>query len=248
MGDGGGLPWKIGPIAHRGLHDAARGVIENTASAFTAAIEAGYAIETDVQAAAGYEPVIFHDETLDRLTQATGEVVALGPKALQRIALHGTGDRILTLAAFLELVAGRVPVFLEIKTAWDGRQALERNIAARLAQYQGPLAVMSFDPQSMRAMRALAPAIPRGLVSMRFTKADWPELSAWQRFRLTHLLDFLSVKPDFLACHVADLPRLAVTALRWRGVPALAWTVRDEEQRRKAMAYADAIIFETLRP
>jgi glycerophosphoryl diester phosphodiesterase len=190
MAGGGGLPWTIGPVAHRGLHDAPRGIIENTASAFTAAIEAGYAIETDVQAAADHEPVIFHDDTLDRLTQATGEVVALGPKALQRVPLRETSDRILTLAAFLELVAGRVPVFLEIKTAWDGRQALERNIAARLAQYQGPLAVMSFDPQSMRAMRALASDIPRGLVAMRFTKADWPKLSAWQRFRLTPCLIF----------------------------------------------------------
>lgn len=248
MADGSGLPWTIGPIAHRGLHDAARGIMENTASAFTAAIEAGYAIETDVQAAAGHEPVIFHDATLDRLTQATGEVIALGPKALKRLPLRGTDDRVLTLGEFLELVGGRVPVYLEIKTAWDGRQALENNIAARIVRYQGPLAVMSFDPASMQAMGELIAGIPRGLVSMRFKKADWPELSAWSRFRLTHLLDFPKLKPDFLAYHVADLPRLGVTALRRRGLPVLAWTVRDEEQRRKATAHADAIIFETLRP
>jgi glycerophosphoryl diester phosphodiesterase len=247
MTDGAGLQWQLGPVAHRGLHDGTS-IIENTASAFTAAIDAGYAIETDVQLAAGNESVIFHDETLDRMTQATGEVIALGPKALKRIPLRGTDDRILTLSEFLELVAGRVPIFLEIKTAWNGRDNLEQAIAAQLARYQGPIAVMSFDPASVKTMGELIPTIPRGLVSMRFTKNDWPKLDAWRRFRLTHLLDFRSAKPDFLAYHIKDLPRLPITILRRRGLPVLTWTVRNEEQRRKASEYADAIIFETLRP
>jgi glycerophosphoryl diester phosphodiesterase len=242
------LPWQLGPIAHRGLHDEARGIVENTASAFEAAIAGGYAIETDVQAAAGNEPVVFHDETLERLTGNSSEVNALGPKALRRVSLRHTSDRILTLDEFLELVAGRVPVYLELKTAWDGRDALEQSIATRLARYKGPLAVMSFDPYSIKVMGELFPATPRGLVSMRFKQADWPRLTAWQRFRLTHLLDFRALKPDFLAYHVGDLPCLAVGILRRRGVPVLAWTVRDDEQRLKATAHADAIIFETLRP
>jgi glycerophosphoryl diester phosphodiesterase len=96
-------------------------------------------------------------------------------------------------------------------------------------------------------MRRFAPSRPRGLVSMRFTREEAPELSALARFSLTHLLDFPATRPDFLAYHVDDLPRLQVTALRRLGMPVLAWTVRTPEQRRRAAIYADAIIFEGLR-
>ncbi len=63
------------PIAHRGLHDAAEGVIENTLAAAEAAIAAGFAIECDVQLSADEEVFVFHDETLDRLTDAEGALI-----------------------------------------------------------------------------------------------------------------------------------------------------------------------------
>ena len=47
------LYWLQRPIAHRGLHDAAKGIVENSASAVSAAMGAGYAIEVDLQCAAG---------------------------------------------------------------------------------------------------------------------------------------------------------------------------------------------------
>jgi glycerophosphoryl diester phosphodiesterase len=243
-----GLPWPLGPVAHRGLHDAGRGVIENTASAFQAAIAAGYAIETDLQAAAGDQPVVFHDETLERLTQGSGPVTALTSDALKAIAFKASQDHVLPLAEFLDLVSGRVPVYLEIKTTGGNADRLAARTAAAVANYSGPVAVMSFDPRAVRAMRALSPRLPRGLVSMRFTRGSAPELSPAARFRLTHMLDFPSARPDFLAYHVEDLPRPSVALLRWLGLPVLAWTVRSDDQRRRAKAYADAIIFEELRP
>ena len=64
-----GLDWLTAqPVAHRGLHDAAAGVIENTASAFRAAIEGGFAIETDLQLSADGEAMVHHDFALGRLT------------------------------------------------------------------------------------------------------------------------------------------------------------------------------------
>ena len=42
----------IRPIAHRGLHSARKGIIENTGPAFEAAIAKGYGIECDVRPAA----------------------------------------------------------------------------------------------------------------------------------------------------------------------------------------------------
>ena len=194
------LPWVLGPIAHRGLHNAQGGIIENTWPAFAAAIAAGYAIETDIQAAAENEPVVFHDGTLERLTRCAGTVAGFSPAALEAIQFKVGDGGILTLRAFLERVGARVPVYLEVKTTGDGAPGLIQKIARDLAQYQGPAALMSFDPAAVRAMRRLAPQLVRGLVSMRFTKAEWPHLAALARFRLTQLLDFPSAGLSRLSC------------------------------------------------
>lgn len=238
----------IRPIAHRGLHDARRGVIENTATAFLAAIRRGYAIETDIQAAAGGEPVVFHDETLERLTEAEGPVSALSPQALGRIRMKGTGDGIMTLAELLALVAGRAALYLEIKSIARRDRTLERNIAAQLAEYDGPACVMSFDPGSMAAMRRYAPQVPRGLSAMRFRRLP-PGLPPFARFRLTHMLDIETAKPDFLTYEVNGLAVMG-GALRRRfpHLPIIAWTVRTAEDRRKAARFADGMIFEGFQP
>jgi glycerophosphoryl diester phosphodiesterase len=239
----------IPPIAHRGLHDERHGIIENTASAFRAAILGGYGIETDIQAAAGGEPVIFHDERLERLTYGAGEVKDFTPAQLAAIPMRGTGDRIMPLAAFLALAGGRVPLFLEIKSLNRTDRTVERRIAEELAAYSGPVTVMSFDPGSLAAMRRHAPHIPRGLASMRFWKRRAAPMSPAARFRLTHMLDFAEAKPDFLTYKISDLPAMA-TALRKRfpDLPVIAWTVRSPEDRRKALAFADGMIFEGFRP
>jgi len=83
------LDWLTArPIAHRGLHDKTKGVIENTGSAATAAIEAGFAIECDVQLTADGEAVVFHDFTLDRLTEARGRLDAMNAASLAKIAMR----------------------------------------------------------------------------------------------------------------------------------------------------------------
>jgi glycerophosphoryl diester phosphodiesterase len=237
------------PIAHRGLHDARHGIIENTAAAFRAAIAGHYGIETDIQAAAGGEPVIFHDETLERLTEAEGAIAGLTPSQLAQIPLRGTRDRIMTLSQFLRLIDGRAPLFLEIKSHGGPDRTLEQRIAQDLAAYRGPVSVMSFDAGSMAAMRRFAPQVPRGLSSLLYMKENRRGLSTRDRFRLTHMLDIEAVKPDFLTYEVNGLAVMA-PALR-RGhpdLPIITWTVRTAEDRRKARIFADAMIFEGFRP
>src|SRR5680860_104487 len=150
------LYWLKRPIAHRGLHDAAKGIIENSASAAKAALGHGYAIEVDLQCAAGDRPVVFHDATLDRLTDETGPVAARDVEALRAITLKGSTDRILSLPDLLALVGGYVPLVLEVKSTWRGDGKFEANIAEELAPYAGPVAVMSFDPHSVAAFRNAA--------------------------------------------------------------------------------------------
>jgi glycerophosphoryl diester phosphodiesterase/enamine deaminase RidA (YjgF/YER057c/UK114 family) len=241
--------WLNRPIAHRGLHDAKRGIIENTATAFAAAVHCGYSIETDIRVAANGEPVIFHDKRLERLTFGTGRVAEKSVAALRAIEFRATADRILGLGEFLDLIGGRVPLFLEIKSEWGRDHTLEERVASVVKGYRGPAAVMSFDPGSMAAMHTFAPGIPRGLSAMRYTGADWPWLTPLLRFRLTHMLAAREARPVFLTNEVKTLPLLAPSIRRrWPHLPLITWTVRTAEDRRKAARYADAMIFEGFRP
>ncbi len=244
------LDWLKRPIAHRGLHDGPHGIIENSASAVKAAIAHGYAIELDLQCTADRLPIVFHDRTLDRLTAATGPVLARDARELSTIPLKGSADRILSLPDLLALVAGRVPLLLEIKSLWGEDRQFEANIAQALAPYRGHVAVMSFDPHSIAAFRALAPALPRGLVGERFEDADhWSQLSPLQRFAMRHLLTAAFARPHFVAYDVKALPALAPALARAMfGLPLLTWTVRNAADRARAMRYADAMIFEGVVP
>src|ERR1700694_1602565 len=100
-----GLAWLIArPVAHRGLHNAATGVIENTSSAVAAAIAAGYAVEVDLQLTAGGEAGVYHDGALGRLTPGTERLVAMTTPELKRVRFKATDDRMLTIAELCELV------------------------------------------------------------------------------------------------------------------------------------------------
>lgn len=243
------LYWLKRPIAHRGLHDAARGIIENSASAIAAAIGRGFAIEVDLQCVAGDMPVVFHDDTLDRLTHESGPVSAHDVEALRKITLKGSTDNILSLPDLLGRVEGYVPLVLEVKGRWHGDGTFERNIAKQLAGYAGPVAVMSFDPYSVATFRTHAPALPRGLVADRFAPGDWQDLNRWQRFAMRHLLTAAFARPHFIAYDVQALPAFApLFAKTVCGLPLLTWTVRDEADRQRALRYADAMIFEGIEP
>jgi len=236
------------PIAHRGFHDAAAGRIENTLSAAAAAMARDFAIECDLQLTRDGEAVVFHDDTLDRLTDATGPLHGKTLAEVRAAAITGTDDPIPTLAELLDLVAGRVPLVIELKRQEKGDPALERRTAALLEAYTGPVAVMSFDPRSVQAMRSLAPALPRGMVADRFDDPGEASLSWGRRMALRHLLHAPSVRPDFIAYGIKALPANAPLLLRHLGLPLLAWTVRTPEDRALASRYADQIIFEGFDP
>jgi len=244
------LYWLKRPIAHRGLHDAAKGIVENSAAAVSAAMGAGYAVEVDLQCAANHMPIVFHDATLDRLTEATGPVAARSVEELSRIALRNSKDSILSLPALLQLVNGYVPLVLEVKSTWSRDGKFEANIARLFAAYKGPAAVMSFDPYSLKAFRAAAPLLPRGLVAERFDdEGHWSHLTLSQRIAMRNLLTAAIAGPNFIAYDIAALPALAPLIARFAfGLPLLTWTVRTPEQRERALRYADAMIFEGIRP
>lgn len=240
------------PIAHRGLHDAKRGIIENTGHAFEAAIAADYGIECDIRPIKGGIPVVFHDETLNRLVDGRGPLAAVKERDLRSLRYRIGGTQILTLAGLLDLVAGRVPLLIEIKSEWDppDRDFLA-NVTTLVSEYRGPAALMSFDPNVMATVRGLAPGIPRGIVSGSFTGAGWwsRKINRKRASVLRDLLESGPVAPDFYAYQVDALPTPVTEYVRHvAGLPLFTWTVRTPKQRRTAAACADAMIFEGFRP
>jgi len=240
------------PIAHRGLHDAAMGVIENTVPAFEAAIARGYGIECDVRSAACATPMVFHDLTLERLIEGEGQLAAHEAAALKGLSYRGASGSMIELADLLDLVGGKVPLLIEIKSEWDAPDMrFLQAIAATAGAYRGPIALMSFDPAVMTAIRGLAPHVPRGIVSGLFAGDCWwrGKLGPERAYALTHLLESGPAAPDFYAYDVNALPTPVTRFVREvLGLPLFTWTVRTEEQRQTAARWADAPIFEGYEP
>lgn len=227
--------------AHRGLHDA--GVPENARSAFERAAMAGYGIELDVQRSSDGLPVVFHDETLDRMTAESGELARRSAAQLGAIRIAGTAQTIPTLRQVLADVAGRVPVLIEIKSSRDTRvAALCLAVRRVLEGYTGPHAVMSFDPRVSHWYWQHSPHIVRGL---SITEGEDRALPGKLRRRLA----LWHARPDFLCYDVRDLPSRFAAAQRRRGLPVVAWTIASAEHAERAAEYADADIFEgAMRP
>jgi glycerophosphoryl diester phosphodiesterase len=245
-------PAFLRPIAHRGLHNAKRGIIENTAPAFEAAIAKGYGIECDVRQAAEGLPVVFHDEGLSRLVAARGPVAKVTERQLQSLRHRVGGAPIQTFTELLELVSGRVPLLVEIKSEWHPPQkSFLGKLAATASAYRGPIALMSFDPAVMTVMRALAPNLPRGVISGSYIGAGWwsRRISGKRAAALRDLLGSGPVAPDFYAYDVNALPTPVTEYARLvQGLPLFTWTVRTAKQRRIAANFADAMIFEGFEP
>jgi glycerophosphoryl diester phosphodiesterase len=235
------------PIAHRGLHDAAAGAIENTATAFAAAVAHGYGIECDLQMSGDGEAMVYHDETLGRLTEGEGRLDQMPAAALKRVAFKETADRMLALGELCDLVAGRATLLLELKSRFNGDHRLARRSATVLAGYRGgPVAAMSFDPDPIAALRKFDPGLARGLVVQR--RAERPS-GGTRASAIGHARRALIAGPQFLAYRVQDLPSaLPLFARHALGLPLLAWTVRTAQDRARATRYADQMIFEGFRP
>lgn len=237
------------PIAHRGLHDAGAGRMENTLAAAEAALARGFAIECDVHVTADARAVVFHDDSLEYLTHGEGDVRGHTRAELAAVRYRDSDATIPSLVDLLDLVNGRVPIFVELKSRFDNDRRLPAVVAGELAAYDGPVATMSFDPSVMMAIRRLAPALPRGMLAGRFAAKAWPGLSPTSRFALRWFLASPLVWPTFVAWDVNALPASPPLAMRhFFDLPLLAWTVTTPLVRDVAATWADQMIFEGFDP
>jgi glycerophosphoryl diester phosphodiesterase len=240
------------PIAHRGLHDEAKGVIENTLAAAEAAIAGGFAIECDVQSSRDGEAFVFHDDTLDRLTDASGAISAKSAAEILQIRIKGSSRPPSTFQEFLKVVAGRTPIICELKSRVDGDWRIGDRVIALAASYDGPLALKSFDHDLVAYLRLRRPRLrlgdpcPIGIVAeARYDDAIWAFLTADQKQEWMDFESFDRIRPDFLSWHANDLPHKTPFLMKeLRGAPIMAWTVRTPAQCQAALKWADQVVFE----
>jgi len=238
------------PVAHRGLHDRASGIIENSASAFEAAILAGFAIECDVQLTSDGVPVIFHDNDMKRLLGKDGAVADCTAADITAAKLldSAAGDCPQKFTDFLAQIAGRTLLQIELKHQRDttGTQLLARAVAESLKGYDGPVTVESFDPHLLTAIRQFGFAGPRGIITDDYADAD--HLTEAQRHTLRHLLHWHETQFDFISCSKDALQLPAIVFWRALGKPVTAWTVRSQAEADAALAHADQLVFEDFAP
>jgi glycerophosphoryl diester phosphodiesterase len=241
------------PIAHRGLHDRDRGVIENSRSAFEAAIEHGYAIECDVQLSSDGVPFIFHDDDFERLTGVKGPSNARPIAEVAELVLAGSAgdERPQRFTEFLDQAAGRTLLQIELKQQASARatSTLAAAVAEALRTYDGPYALESFDPRLLVALRRERLRAPLGIISYGYDEPDWDtSIGTWHRFVLRHLLHWPWTRFDFISCRDVSLTLPAVRIFRSFGTPVTSWTIKSPAAASAAMSGADQIVFEGFLP
>ena len=222
-------PLDPGPagFAHRGLHYGS-GFPENSLVAFAAALETGAGIECDLRLTRDDRILVFHDADAWRMC---GSPVRIGDSTLKELSRLRVGEHpIPTIESLLSLVAGRVPLLLEVKVdddIWRWPTVLKRELAG----YDGPFGIMSFDPRVPRLVKTHMPAVRRGFL----INTKLPPL---RRRLYAGLAD-----PQFLAVEHPMAGQSWVSRMR-RRMPVYAWTIRTAAERAQAQVHADALIWE----
>lgn len=241
------------PIAHRGLHNRAAGVIENSASAFEAAISGNFAIECDVQLTSDGVPVIFHDDDMQRLLGKAGAVADTTATEITASTLldSAADDRPQRFTEFLSQIAGRTLLQIELKHQRDaaGTQLLARSVAEALKAYEGPVTIESFDPNLLTYIRQFGFTGQRGIITYDYADANEDsQLTEQQRFTLRHLLHWHETQFDFISCAKDALELPAIKFWRALGKPVTAWTIRSKVEAEAALSHVDQIVFEGFDP
>lgn len=226
------------PIAHRGLHDGNAQRFENSLAAFEAAKAGNYAIELDVRLSSDGHAIVFHDETLQRLTGEEGRVDEKSAAELARVRLGDTDSVIPTLKDVLDAVGGSVPLIIEMKDIAAHNHRLANAVAEDLANYGGPAAAMSFNHSLIAEFRRLRPEVPVGLTAEGIGR---------NAIDVHHAA--LDLKIDFVSYHVRALPNRFVSHVRETlGLPVITWTVRTPHEVAATREHADQMTFEGFDP
>ncbi len=230
-------------FAHRGYHNAQKGIPENSMKAFKAALDHEYGIELDVHLTKDMHLIVFHDDTLDRVCGRPGSIEKMTLSELQTCRLLNTNERIPLLKDVLSLVNGQVPLLVELKMPTHSLTVCQKTYDM-LKDYKGDYLIQSFNALGLHWFRTHAPEVLRGQLSSRLTKKASKE--PWiLKFFTEHLISNILGRPDFISYKLADLPTIEITLLRLLfHVPLAVWTLRTREALKEGVLHYDIQIFE----
>lgn len=237
--------------AHRGLHSST--VPENSLAAFSAACDAGYGIELDVQMSRDGKIFVFHDDTLERMCGIKKRIQSMTSAEISAYTLAKTAEKIPLITDVLELVDGKVPLLIEIKYA-DNSISLCKKLSLILDTYPGAFAIQSFDPTILSFFKKYRPRFARGQLVTKFTlkntKREAPrKMPFFIRFSLTHMLTNVISRPDFISIDGRRLGEISylITTKLFRA-KSFVWTIRKDEQYALCRQKELYSIFENIRP
>ena len=232
--------------AHRGL--PGNGVPENSMTAFRLAVEKGYGIELDIHLLADGTLAVIHDGSTLRTTGRDTKVETLTAADLTSYPLEGTEDTIPTFRQVLDMVDGKIPLVVELKSVDDNYAALTDAACAMLKDYPGAYCVESFDPRCVHHLKKHHPQIIRGQLAENFFKSETP-LTWQQKLCMTSQLANFLTQPDFVAYRFADRKRPGIFLVKhfWK-MKTVAWTIKTPEDLEKAEQEGWLPIFEGFIP
>lgn len=236
--------------AHRGLHNADKGIPENSLAAFRLAVEGGFGAELDVHLMADGELAVVHDSNLTRVCGRAACIEDLTAAELPGYPLMGTGETIPLFREVLELFEGKTPLIVELKVERGNAHALTDAVMAALEGWNGAYCVESFHPAVLLRLKERYPQVLRGQLSQNFLRdSEVGNLSLPARFLLTNLLTTGFARPDFIAYNWRDRGNVS---LRWMRrlyhVREVSWTVRDRETMEALDREGATSIFEGFVP
>lgn len=233
-------------FAHRGLHDNKGDAPENSMAAFRKAVDAGYGIELDVHVAKDGIPVVFHDFKLKRICGAEGDVEDYTYEELQQFRLCSSGERIPKFADLLNMVQGRVPLIIEIKSEKVNVSECAV-IDGLLRDYRGEYCIESFNPMVLWWFRIHHNSVARGQLASNFLIDG--EYRNVIYFFMTHLMLNFMTKPDFVAYNhkFKEEPGRRICRKLYKNT-AVAWTVRSRQELEEMKKDFDVFIFEGFEP
>jgi len=238
----------LGPYyAHRGLFDNASSSPENSLVAISKAVDKGYGVEFDVRLTRDGVPVVIHDNSLKRSLGLDGLVSEMTYKDLSEFNLFGSNEKIPTLQEVLSVVAGRVPIIVELKQDHGGDTTICHIAALILDNYKGDYMVESFNPVLMIWYKKNRPAVIRGQLSTNHLKEGKKGLLL--NLSLQHLLFNFLVKPDFIAYNYIYGNNLSLFInRRLYGITTAAYTLKSQDELDKNRTRFDILIFDSFTP
>ena len=229
------------PIAHRGLHN--KNIPENSLSAFKNAIEHGYAIEIDLQTTKDNKIIVFHDDSLERLTNVKSNVNEKTLEEIKELTLKNSDEKIQTLDEFLTFVDGKVPVLIEVKDHKNIGVA-EEIIATSLKSYKGQFAIQSFNPFIIKWFKKNT-NFCAGILSCFFCDV---RLAWYKKIMLKNLYLIKNIKSDFVSYEAsAGFYFKKLKKLKGK-LPILFWTVKSADEMQRYKTVCDNVIFENFLP